>query len=111
MASGTQRWHGIYQFRDRDILSLLVALQALEGLERCQNFLESQTIPDLPRDNAQVLKRMISTGIYQYLKQPVPACITEDQWDGSTVREWPRNLLEECCRPKQVCRYSSSEYN
>lgn len=43
---------------------------------------------DTTTENVDTIKRMLSMGLYQYLKLPVPACIAEDVVESSTVRRW-----------------------
>lgn len=81
-------------------------VQVQDEMERVSQHLEKQTVPEPLQGHADMLKRILSTGIYPVLKKPIPECIAEDQADGSTVRQWPRDLLEErTAQPKQVRVY------
>jgi hypothetical protein len=63
------------------------AVQVMEGLTRLEKRMDSQSLDPAP-EHADMLKRMLSIGLYRYLRIPVPECIKEDNGDTSVVRRW-----------------------
>lgn len=65
----------------------------MEVLQRLERQMESQSL-DPAAEHADMIRRMLSTGVYRYLKLPLPSCIAEDRSDASVVRRWHGDLVQ-----------------
>jgi hypothetical protein len=50
---------------------------------------------DSSSEHADAIRRMLSLGLYRYLKFPIPACIAEDEADATVVRRWHGEAVQE----------------
>ena len=59
----------------------------MEVLQRLEKQMDSQSL-DPSTESADMIRRMLSMGVYRYLKRPLPSCIAEDSSDAPLVRKW-----------------------
>lgn len=74
-------------------------LQVSEVLQRLEKQMDNQSLEPSP-EHSDMIRRMLSMGVYRYLKLPLPACIAEDTSDAAVVRRWHGDIAR--VRTKKV---------
>lgn len=79
-----------------------IQLQVLAVLWRLEKQMNSLSL-DPSTEHADVIKRMLSMGLYRYLNMPIPSCIAEDSAGATMVRRWHGQPIQtNAARSKKV---------
>lgn len=78
----------------------------MQALQRVEKQVDTQSLDPSP-EHADMIKRMLSMGLYRYLKVAAPSCIADDTSDSSVVRRWhgEQSVQTVSSRERKVCGF------